>query len=256
MIIFRYDKTFDGLLSAVFDAYSRKTFPEKLLGEKETEPLFVEEVYLVITAADKATRVWNALQKKVSKEVCNMLMYVWLSEQEGCDELLFRCICKLFDSRQVVAANFSDNDMLQVHQIARQVNRERLYIMQFVRFQKTLDNIYFAPVAPIYNALPLAIEHFVDRFSDQKWLIYDTKRHYGYYYDLTAPSEITLDSEMQLMDGKLVDAALAEDEKLFQELWRGYFQAMSIKERLNKKLQRQNMPVRFWRYLTEKQGGL
>ena len=31
MIIFVYDKTFEGLLTAVFDAYSRRTFPDLLL---------------------------------------------------------------------------------------------------------------------------------------------------------------------------------------------------------------------------------
>lgn len=32
MLVFRYDKTFDGLLSAVFDAYSLHMFPESLIG--------------------------------------------------------------------------------------------------------------------------------------------------------------------------------------------------------------------------------
>ena len=29
MIVFRYDRTFEGLLTVVFDAYSRKSFPER-----------------------------------------------------------------------------------------------------------------------------------------------------------------------------------------------------------------------------------
>ena len=33
MIIFVYDKTFEGLLTAVFDAYSRRTFPDLLVTE-------------------------------------------------------------------------------------------------------------------------------------------------------------------------------------------------------------------------------
>lgn len=28
MIVFRYDRTFEGLLTVVFDAYSRKSFPD------------------------------------------------------------------------------------------------------------------------------------------------------------------------------------------------------------------------------------
>ena len=33
MNVYLYDKTFDGLLTAVFDAYFRKTFPDALLSE-------------------------------------------------------------------------------------------------------------------------------------------------------------------------------------------------------------------------------
>jgi hypothetical protein len=46
---------------------------------------------------------------------------------------------------------------------------------------------------------------------------------------------------------------MAADEEMFQELWKGYFKAMTIKERINPRLQRQHMPKRFWKYLTEKQ---
>ena len=41
MIIFVYDKTFEGLLTAVFDAYSRRTFPDgKGLRRKSPSLLF------------------------------------------------------------------------------------------------------------------------------------------------------------------------------------------------------------------------
>ncbi len=42
MIIFVYDKTFEGLLTTVFDAYSRRTFPDLLVTEGEPFPLFYE----------------------------------------------------------------------------------------------------------------------------------------------------------------------------------------------------------------------
>ena len=65
--------------------------------------------------------------------------------------------------------------------------------------------------------------------------------------------EITLDNDEHLLGGKLDEKLMAEDEKLFQELWKGYFKSMTIKERINPKLHRQHMPKRFWKYLTEKQ---
>lgn len=253
MIVFIYDKTFDGLLSAVFDAYSRKTFPDKLLGEEDILPMFTTETHRVITQEKNSARVWKALQNKLSKIACNLLTYVWLSELEGSDNLLFRYIRKVLDNPQSIEMNFGDKDILDMHQISKKVTKERHFIVQFVRFQKAADNIFFAPISPIYNALPLTINHFTDRFSDQKWVIYDIKRHYGYYYDLKTTVEITLDNDEHLLSGKLDEAMMAEDEKMFQELWKGYFKAITIKERINPKLHRQHMPKRFWKLLTEKQ---
>lgn len=253
MIVFFYDKTFEGLLTAVFDAYSRKTFPDQLLEEGSIAPMFLEESYTVITQEDKSTRVWNALQKKLSKTACNMLNYVWLSEEEGSDDLLFNYIRKVFAHTNSIEMNFGDNRVLQIHQVAKKVAKEGMYLKQFIRFQKASDGIFFAPVSPVHNALPLTISHLKDRFADQKWVVYDLKRKYGYYYDLKTVIEITLNDDEHLLSGKLDDALMAQDEKLFQELWKGYFKSMTIKERINPKLQRQHMPKRFWKYLTEKQ---
>ena len=253
MIVFIYDKTFEGLLTTVFDAYSRKTFPGKLLVEGEVLPMFMEESHTVITNEDNAMRVWKALQNKLSKYACNMLTYVWLSEIEGSDELLFRYIRKVIDNTQSIEMNFGDEDVLLMQKIAKKTAHEAQYIKQFVRFQKAADDIYFAPIELRHNALPLAIDHFVDRFADQKWVIYDIKRRYGFYYDLKTAVEITLDNDEHLLSGKLDEALMAEDEKMFQELWKGYFKAMTIKERINPKLHRQNMPKRFWKLLIEKQ---
>ena len=67
MIIFVYDKTFEGLLTAVFDAYSRRTFPDLLVTEGEPFPLFYDEAIRIYTDDRKAERVWKGLEKKISK---------------------------------------------------------------------------------------------------------------------------------------------------------------------------------------------
>lgn len=253
MLAFIYDKTFEGLLCCIFDAYNRKTFPNKLLGEGDILPMFTEDTHIVITEEAKVSRVWQAVENKLSKLASNMIYYAWLSEIEDSDELIFRYIKKNIDSKKSIETNFGDPDVLQMQQVARKTSHEVQYLKQFVRFQKAADDIFFAPVSPQHNALPLAIGHFQDRFADQKWVIYDIKRKYGYYYDMKTVEEITLDDDTHLLSGKLDEALMAEDEKLFQDLWKGYFKAMTIKERINLKLQRQHMPKRFWKLLTEKQ---
>lgn len=253
MIIFRYDKTFEGLLTAVFDAFNRKTFPEKLLGEEDIAPLFTEESFSVISDSEKSKRVWNGLKKKLEANTMNMLTHVWLSEEAGCDELLFRYMSKAFENKQSIEMNFADDDVLQVSKLARKVNHEKHRMIEFVRFQKAADDLFFAPISPDHNCLPLIIEHFKERFVDQKWIIYDTKRNYGFYYDLKSVTEMSLDSSELFPDGKLNEELMAEDEKLFQQMWKAYYKALTIQERINPKLHRQHLPQRYWKYLTEKQ---
>ena len=66
MRVFVHDGSFDGVLTAVFDAYSRRAFPDVLSREGEGLPLFCDEVHDVHTDEAKAGRVWRALQKKLS----------------------------------------------------------------------------------------------------------------------------------------------------------------------------------------------
>lgn len=254
MIVFTYDKTFEGLLTAVFDAYNRNTFPDQLMEEDGILPLFCTETYRVVTDTEKAARVWRGLEKKLSASGLSCLTVCWLSELPEVDKLLFDYIRKAVDSPKSIEVNFGDPVVLEVSKVWKKVNTERLHIIQFLRFQKTADDIYFAPVEPLYNVLPLTLYFLNDRYAGQKWLIYDIKREYGYFYDLEETREVRFEEkEKHLLTGILSDDLLDKDELLFQQLWKTYFKSIAIKERINPKLQRQHMPARFWKYLTEKQ---
>lgn len=256
MNIFLYDATFGGLLTAVFEAYSRRTFPDVLLPEEEPLPLFYDEVFTVLTDEEKSGRVWRGLQKKLSSTALACLAQCWLAEEPETPMLLFRYIRKVIDAPRSIETNFADPDVLAFSRMWKRVDWERLRLLQFIRFQKAADGTFFAAVEPEKNALPLVIEHFKDRFADQRWLIYDIKRAYGYYYDLKEVREVTFDEDNRaehLVTGMMDESLMDKDEKLFQSLWKAYFKSICIKERLNPKKHRQDMPVRYWKYLTEKQ---
>ena len=256
MLIFRYDKTFEGLLTAIFDAYSIKRFPDILLAAEETPPLFYDEIITVVTDEERSSRVWKGLQKKLSASALTSLTTCWLSELPEIDLVLFSYIHKAIDAPRSIELNFGDPDVLELSKVWKKVNNERLRVMQFLRFQKAADGTFFAAVEPEKNALPLAIDHFKDRFADQPWLIYDIKRAYGFYYDLKEVRQVTFEEgsrEGHLVTGMLDESLMDKDEKLFQQLWKTYFKAICIKERLNPRKHKQDMPVRYWKHMTEKQ---
>ncbi len=254
MVVFQYDKSFEGLLCAVFEAYDKKKYPESLISQEQIVPLLTREVFAIETQTEKFLRVLTLLKNKMSVMELNRLNAVWLSEIENSDFLLFQYIKYAIDSKFEHSANFGHPVVLEIHKIAKKVSKEVHAWQQFVRFQKSKDEIYFAPVHPVYNSLPLVIPHFKDRFSSQQWILYDLKRNYGFYYDLSEVHPMVLEgSGEHLRTGFVDEEMLHPDEKLFQELWKKYHTSVSIKERINLKLQKQYMPKRYWKFLTEKQ---
>ena len=259
MTVYVFDHTLDGLLTAVFDSFFLHQQPEFLLAEGEQLPLFADEPHHVVTDSEKAERVWKGLEKHLSKDGLRMITVSWLSEERALNQPLFNFICKVFrrEPFDSYERNASDSDVLEVRNTCRRVLHEQLRMKQFIRFQKAKDGTYLAVVSPDHNVLPLIIDHFQDRFNDQPWLIYDAKRHYGYYYDgAAAPIHITFEDEaavpFNLSNGKLDADVLSENDQIFQQLWRTYFKAICIKERMNPRKQLQDMPRRYWKYMTEK----
>ena len=267
MTVYVFDGTMDGLLTAVFDAFLLKEQPEQLLAEGDALPLFCDRQYRVTTDEEKARRVWTGLEKKLSREALRLISVSWLSELRELNTHLFLYICKVFKLGDI-SRNFADPDVLAVTHIARRVLHEQLRMKQFIRFQKAKDGTYLAVVSPDHNVLPIVIDHFQDRFNDQPWLIYDAKRHYGYYYQTLPqplpvregsdmPIRVTFEDEatvpFDLSNGKLDADVLSDNDQLFQDLWRTYFKAICIKERMNPRKQLNDMPRRYWKYMTEKQ---
>ena len=261
MTIYVFDNTLDGLLTAVFDSFFLHQQPDFLLAEGEQLPLFADTPHTVVTDNEKAERVWKGLEKHLSKDGLHMITISWLSEERTLNQPLFNFICKVFRQPTCsgIERNASDPDVLEVRNTCRRVLHEQLRMKQFIRFQKAKDGTYLAVVSPDHNVLPLIIDHFRDRFNDQPWLIYDAHRHYGYYYDgKAAPIRITFENEasvpFNLANGKMDADVLSNDDALFQQLWRTYFKAICIKERMNPKKQLSDMPRRYWKYMTEKNG--
>ena len=220
-------------------------------------PLFCDHTYQVTTDEEKAQRVWTGLEKKLEREALKLISVSWLSELPELSTPLFHYIYKVFQQGDI-SRNFADPDVLSVTNIARKVLHEQLRMKQFIRFQKAKDGTYLAVVSPDHNVLPIITDHFSDRFNDQPWLIYDAHRHYGFYYDgHAAPIRITFENEFavpfSLENGKLNEDILSSDDQLLQDLWRTYFKAICIKERMNPRKQLKDMPRRYWKYMTEKQ---
>ncbi|HNW51668.1 MAG TPA: TIGR03915 family putative DNA repair protein [Prolixibacteraceae bacterium] len=248
-----YDGTFEGYLSVVFEVYSRKLEPINIASEKNLqETMFVEKEF-IYSDATHCDRVWKGIQSKLSTEMNQLPYSAWLSCEPGIEMALLQFIRMSFASPVSVEGNFGDHDVLTVRKAARRVMKEAMRMLQFIRFQRTLDDIYFAAISPDYDVMPMTLKHLKERFADQQWVVYDLKRDYGFFYNKETVEEITLNEKsFSTSNGEVPLNLLQEDEAFYQTAWKGYCRNITIRERLNLKLQRQHMPKRYWKFLPEK----
>lgn len=245
-----YDGTFDGLLTAAFEVYERRlTYVNLQKGEWRNEALFTE-VIIIITDERKAQRVLKGLKTKLSAMGLQRLYAAHLAEIDGEDNVLLGYIRYVFDAGQNIEEDYGNKYVMRVSEIVRMVRREKHRMEAFIRFQKLKDETFYAAIEPDFNVLPLLIRHFKTRYADQKWIIYDTRRGYGVFYDLHDTQYVSLDhADVKAAN---VTSAYTLDENLYQDLWKNYFKSVNIPARKNTKLHLMHVPKRYWRHLTEK----
>jgi len=252
MLQYTYDGTFPGLLTVVFQSYSLKQWPDAIISPTKTGVLFGETVY-VETDENKASRVWDGVKKYGGLLTCEQLFHAFLSLDEKVELIILDYCKELFSQKVCIATNFANQSVLKVSQLEKKVLREAQHTLMFLRFEKAVDGTWFAPISPKYDILPLITGHFRTRFADEPWLIYDTKRSYGFYFDTKKLEQIEIDNPaFNLISGQLNANATHPDENQWQEMWKTYFKQIAIRERTNLKCQQNFMPKRFWKYLTEK----
>lgn len=251
-MIYVFDGSLEGLLTAVFEWFDRKsTEPAKL----QNQSLYQADVFtpslLINTEREKADRVWQGLAKKLGRDWMRRVYCAYLSELPEIHQELFWFAIYIFSNKPGAEKNFGNPQVLAMAQTARKVEREKHRMEAFIRFQKTGDGIFYCGIDPDFNVIPLLINHFKNRYADQKWLIYDLKRHYGIFYDLKTVEEIEMNIDVNLLK-KENQHMLDENEVLYADLWKNYFKSTNIVARKNTKLHTQHVPKRYWKYLTEK----
>jgi probable DNA metabolism protein len=249
-----YDGTFEGYLTVVFQAYETRKPPEQItIASAGGYDLFCERVE-VMSDPIKAMRVWKGLIKKTTLKNARMVHAAFLSQLPGCEMLIWRYLNKIFTvTTPVFFQNMLDEDVFQLVQTARKVKKEAHRFLGFVRFQQTADGILFAPIAPDHDILTLITGHFKARYAGQQWVIYDTRRNYGVFFDQEQIQEIELENaQMDPQSGKLPTAAKEHAEDYYQKLWQQYYHSVNIAGRSNPRQMTRMMPRRYWRYLPEK----
>lgn len=247
-----FDDSFDGFLTAVFESYACPETVTTITACRDFVPDFLAEHRDIKTDAQKSERVWKKLKQLFGRDNY-MILWAFLSEQPEIYTHIYHIIRQKIQQPEVNILNHHTNESVaSFHRAIKIVGRERHRMQAFVRFESMVGEVYFAKICPDFNVLPLVGRFFACRFADQNWLIFDEKRYFGVYYDKDTQqlTEVVDLDEFILTQPKKYHS---EVEGRYQHLWQTYFKHVTITERKNLKHHIQQMPKRYWRYLTEKQ---
>lgn len=254
-MIYSYDGSYQGLLTAVFTVFEYKEYNVKIALDADLQGALFDQIKHISSDSEKSDRVLQGLYKILPQSKATEFWKAFLSEELEIQQIIFELIIQIFKNNTSILQNYGDERVLKYHQAVRKVNRERHRMKAFVRFQKDANGMYVAIIEPDFNVLPLIISFFKNRYADQPWLIYDNKRQYGIHYNLQTVTEVTLPKEQsKTLQHSSNHIELDIEDSRYTALWQSYFKSTNIEARKNMKLHLQHVPRRYWKYLPEKLG--
>ena len=172
------------------------------------------------------------------------MFYAYLSELPRHGITILKYLQLGFKFGPQVDLNLSNDIILKMDNINYKVGMEKHRMLGLIRFKQLENGILYSSIEPDYNIVGLLAPHFASRMMNENWAIHDVKRGIGVLYNK---------KEWVIKDIEVTDSLIIkEDEEDYQELWKAYFKSIAIQSRINPKLQKRNMPMRYWKHLVEK----
>lgn len=249
MKIFLCGNSTEGILSGVYDAWAsglgHRNVRLAIKGSQDME-LFAEYAE-VEENREKAEKVMRTLKRRLCADDFQAVYQALLAADADRADPVYRVIVLGMYLRKRVLDALEHPDVCRVFELSRKVGNEAHRYIQFLRFRELENGALYAEISPENEVLPLIGEHFADRFPREHFLIYDNRRRIALFHAAGRAWML-----MELPEG--VDAAklrFSQGESEISESWQAFFDAVAIRERQNRNLQKQFLPLKFRAYMTE-----
>lgn len=240
MKIFITDGTPAAFFTAVFDAYNEK---DAVITSDENVQLTLDS-QIIRTEYDeqKCRRVRDGIAKYDRYAEEEILLAL-----RSCDtlkeQIAFGYIKKIMSFKTPIRKMLSLTETIEFNDLVYKVTGETHRLKGFLRFIEGKDGALYAPFTPDNDITDLLMQHFAERLKSERFVIHDLKRKIAGIYD---------GNEWIMGYAGEAEIYLSEYEKAFENLWKKYYKAVNIAERPHEKQMKGYMPVRYWKFLSEK----
>ena len=248
-IIIRCEDSIDSIFSAIYDGFVyKKKIQEQYkdnisiaIGVSTQMNLFSTEIE-VETDMEKATRTIDAIHRKLGYMTFNQVMRALCHFDEDRATVVFGYLVRAFRYGPRVNEHLADEYVVRVMELARKVSNEEQRFKGFIRFSNKGDYL-FGQIEPKCDVLPIISDHFMDRYPNENFILYDTIRKYALVHQVGKEGFFMRDVEPSGSELAITDE--------FEKLWKRYFEVMAIDERKNEKCQNNNMPIWYRKNMIE-----
>jgi probable DNA metabolism protein len=250
--VFLFDGSFEGLLTALAAALAQGAESARFRGGGGAGQGGLWEVPVRVNPdPERAAAFLGDVRRRLGEAVAGRVIHLWWAEREELFPPLYDYLRLGFGHGMAVDGYQTHPAVRAVLAADRRVVLEINRLSGLLRFRELADGSLYAPVAPDANVSLALARHFRGRLHGERWLIHDTRRGVGVSWDghKLALGQVAAAPPGEVAEGGGVYHA---QEGRIQELWRGFFAAVAIPERVNPELQRRCMPRRYWEYLVER----
>ena len=246
-----YDQSFEGFLTCVYHHwYTEKA--DGIFSESDSYQLDLSRFATTVeTDVDKADRVLAAIYNKLSKWDAQRVYQAFCSTVPEKEMKLLRYLALGFKNGSKIRLLHGDPIVKAVEAAERIVGLEVHRLTGLIRFSEKMDTssgvlLLYSKIEPDNDVLEFLAPHFSDRYKNEPFIIHDLRRE---------KALLALGGEWEIASLEIETEASAynktENETEYASLWKQYFGIMATKERINPKCQRNFMPHRYWKHLTE-----
>lgn len=249
--IYLCEDSTEGIFSAVYKAYEDRHGHEnneiQIQRAGINRQLFCE-YHIVETDYDRAMKVARTIRRDISGQAYDLVQKASISFQPEKADAIYRFIQEGLRMGERALQHLTASHMQTLLAIVRHVDNEILHFKEFLRFEELENGVLFGRINPKSGILPYLSGHFEDRFSGERWVIADTVHQTILIH---GENQHTVYATMQEADLEELDLTYSLEEEQMQKLWKLFVDSIAIRERVNRNLQKQMLPLRFRKYMKE-----
>ncbi|SHI22979.1 probable DNA metabolism protein [Sporobacter termitidis DSM 10068] len=240
-VIYTYDGSFDGFLCCVFESVYAGEVPVDILREEDS-PLTLMEVCPVVTDLTKAERVRASIPLKISARALELVTTVFCSCLAQKELRLLEFLLRGYREGGKLCFRLGDAVMAPLLSAEKHLLGEAHLLKGFVRFAD-VGGALAAVITPKNYILPFIARHFVLRYHNEQFMIFDKTNKAALVYQNGKAEILRIDH--------VTVPEISEREARYQALWKQFYNTIAIEGRENPRCRMTHMPKRYWENMLE-----